>query len=363
MLQHLRRPASPILWRDIAPRALSKHVLVAVVLAALAAALTLLAMRSSAAASLATDVTVRSTSDPFDLGATTAASVELFNHGEHDVRPRFSISWLPYPYYWRVVSGPAVLAPGERATYEIQSPDAVAAPPNGLAFQVKVNDAASIVYAISEPMRIEQSGRAIVNPGLRLWTQRDPASGLLAPAGWRAYDRPGSGDTTLLQSASVFGVQAAHLRVIQDGAGGGDDHSWTHTGLIQEAPFPEAPFDIRLLSRAPFQANESGWPLTAFGLEIADASNGMIWFLFQQTGNGDREYDLPSGHHIVVFDVPAETWSDRTIDLEALYRRLNWAPPQRVTFKLFAAAASRVSADLDGYIERIDVPRGDTGRR
>ena len=341
-------------------RANPRNLIVPGALALLAAALVVIAVRGESRETLPVDVRVLSSSDPLTLGATAAAEVELTNRSDHEVRPRFSLAWLPYPYYWRIVSGPAVLAAGQRAVYQIEAPDSVAAPHDGQAFQVKVNDARSITYAISDKVEKQKADLPVVNPGLRSWTQRDYSTGMLSPAGWQMYQRNGDGDTTAVEPASVYGVGATHLRVVQDGKD--DRDGWSHAGLVQEVPFQDLPFSVEVLSRAPFRAAAGGWPLTAFGMEVADSRNGLVWLLFQPTGNGDREYDLPSGHHIIVYDVPKDQWASRTIDLPQLYHQLNWAPSKKVTLKLFIAAANAQAADIDGYIAGIKLVTDASGR-
>ncbi len=316
-------------------------------LALLALVLVFAAVRGNARALDAT-VTVHYVADPSQIGATTEADVQVHNRESAAIRPRFSVSWLPYPYYWDVISGPATLAPGETATYRIRAPDTTAAPPDGQPFRIKVNDATSIVYAMSPSIDVPAPGLAIVNPGLHLWTQRDPATGLVSPAGWQIYAHRGADDKTSITEANVFGVHAARFHVVQ--AGHPDQGGWTHTGLIQEIPFPAAPIQFSVLSDAPYEMADGGWPLTAFGVEVSDSANGLLWLLFQPTGRGDLDYSLPSGHHIHVYDIPPASWQRVSVDLPAIYQRLHWAPPARVSVKLFIAAASAKANDIQGYI-------------
>ena len=324
---------------------------VPVVLVAVVAVLVVLAFAGQSTATLAVDVQVVSTSDPMRLGATTQATVQLRNHGGNAVHPRFSVSWLPYPYYWKVVSGPPVLAPNETATYEIEAPQSLAAPHDGERFQIKVNDATSITYAISAPITNGGGVLPIVNPGLRMWTQQDPASGLFSPAGWKIYEHTPDDNIATIAPVTTDGFDAAYFHVVQSGKP--DPDEWTHTGLTQDIPFPSEPLDIRVLSRVPYQAITDGWLVTAFGIEVSYGKRESIWLLFEPTGSGDKEYDLPNGQHIKVYDVPFGAWTTRTIDLQALYRQLNWAPRQRVTLKLFMGVSSYAKADIDGYIEGI----------
>jgi hypothetical protein len=317
---------------------------------ALAIALTLVAIRPGATAALPVDLGRITTSDTFGVGATTQATLELRNHGHADIRPRFSVTWLPYPYYWRIDSGPAVLGPGQTATYVVEAPDPTSAPPNGTYFTLRVNDAGSITYAISSTLFVDNMNNAVRNPTFKLWT-RDPTTGLQAPLGWQSYSRSGSGDQTIAEPVDAFGVKALHLGVVQDGQP--DPGGWTHTGVTQEIPFPTHAFSITVLSRAPFVAQTGGWPLTAFGFEVSDPKNGLVWILFQPTGVGDLEYDLPSGHHIKVFDVPLGQWATRRVDLSAMYRALGWEPAGTVTLKLFIAASSARPADIDGLIANV----------
>lgn len=338
-------------------RRLAVRLAVPVAVALLAAGLTLVAVGGSSQAQLHVAMNVRTIADPQQIGATTQAQVNLVNQGGTEIRPRFSLSWLPYPYYWRVVSGPPVLAPGQRATYEIEAADSVAAPPDGQAFQIHVNDANSIVSNVSVTLQTAKPDLAVVNPRLRMWTQRDPATGVLSPVGWQLYQHKGAGDIASIQPAPIAGVDATHFHVAQDGES--DPDGWAHEGLIQQVPFPQRPFELRAYSDAPYRTNSTGWPLTAFGLEISDPHNGLIWILFQQTGNGDREYDLANGQHIIVYDIPINEWSARTIDLPAIYHKLNWAPPTQLLIDLFMGVASGEQTTLDGYIAGLnDIGQG-----
>jgi len=340
-------PARARIW---APRNLA----VPLALLALVILLLLVGRHGDANATLPAEVRLVSTSDPMNIGAATAATLVVRNNGDHAIRPRFSLSWLPYPYYWRVVSGPETLPPGVSATYAIEAPDSTAAPHDGEPFQIKVNDATSITYAVSETITRARRDLAVANPALRFWTERDPTTNLVAPAGWSVYARTGGGDQAVAEEADVFGVHAARFHVVQDGQP--DPGGWSHAGLTQEVAFPARPFDIEVLSQTRYDALPEGWPLTAFGIEIADKANGLVWLLFEPTGHGDLSYDLPSGHHIEVYDVPESAWTRRTVDLAAIYERLGWRPPKDVTLKLFAAAASSKAADVQGYVREISLP-------
>lgn len=330
------------------PTVRTRNGIIAVAVVALVAAMVVAGVLGESYATLPVDLRVTSTADPLDIGATTRATMTLRNRGRDEIAPRFSLSWLPEPYYWRIVSGPLVLAPGQSAQYTIEAPDSVSAPADGEPFQIKVNDSGSITYAISAPIEIPKRRLPIVNPSLSLWTQRDPATGFISPAGWSMYEHHDRDDRTTIRQADVFGVQAARFHVVQ--AGHSDPGLWAHTGLIQQVPFPTRPFEIRVLSRTPYEAISGGWLVTAFGLEIRDGSQNVMWLLFQPTGNGDREYDLPNGYHIKVYDVPFGAWATRTVDLPALYRELHRKQPRSVMLKLFLGASSAQANDVEGYI-------------
>ncbi len=330
----------------LAPR----NFAVPLALVLLAVMLTGIALRRDRTA-LNADVDVVSTGDPMQIGATTQAEVRVRNHSDHEIYPRFSVTWLPYPYYWQVVSGPSRLKPGESATYRIEAPDSTAAPADGQPFQIKVNDAQSITYASSRPIEVPEQHLPIVNPNLRFWTQRDPSTGLISPAGWQMYSHKDDDDVASIEPVDVFGTTAARFHVIQ--GGNPDPDGWTHTGLVQEIGFPTGPFSVSVLSRAPYKALEGGWPLSAFGIEVGDRKNGLLWLLFQPGGRGDLDYSLPSGHHIHVYDVPPDRWTRVQIDLPAIYGQIGWTRQERVTLKLFIAAASADPDDIEGYIAGI----------
>ncbi|MHB8377030.1 MAG: hypothetical protein ACYDEB_08755 [Dehalococcoidia bacterium] len=329
----------------------TRNAVIAAATLALVVTLAVAAALGQSRATLPVDVRVLSTGDPLALGATSEATVALRNHAGHDVTPRFSVSWLPYPYYWHIVSGPDVLRSGQSATYKIVAPDSTSSPPDGVRFRIKVNAAESITYAISAPIAKPKRDLPIVNPGLQMWTQRDLATLLYFPAGWNIYQHHGSGDRTTIGPGTVDGVEATRFHVVQDGLP--DPGLWSDTGLMQTVPFPDQPFDVRVFSRTPYEAISGGWLLSAFGIEIRDGQRWPIWILFEHTGNGDREYDLPNGFHVRVYDVPAGEWTTRTVDLAALYRQLHRSQPALLSLKLFIAASSDRANDIDGYIAGI----------
>lgn len=319
--------------------------------AVLALMLVAAAARSSYKESLQIDVKVISTADGYDIGAITSAKVELTNHGQGPIRPLFSLVWEPQPARWRIVEGPTELPPGSRAVYRIEAIAAITAPPLGQPFQVRVSNPGSIVYAVSKTVETKKADLLIPNPGLRFWTEQDPVTRLSGPLGWYHYERRGDGDETVVERSAVSGHQAVLFHVLQDGDE--DPGSWTHTGIIQSMPFPKGPLAVETFTMTPFKAIAGGWPLNAFGLEVADAENPLLWILLQPTETGALSYDLPSGHHIEVLNVPAGEWTSVEVDLLSLYRQLGWHAPDEVVIKIFAAAASVEPQEVNGYIARI----------
>jgi hypothetical protein len=328
-----------------------RYLAVAAALAASALVIGLLVVRSRSAGMLPVDVRVLATDDPLRIGATTSARVELYNRGHSEMHPHFALTWTPYPQYWKIVSGSETLAPRTRETYVIEAPTSASAPYDGQTFQIKVSDGKGTTFVTTAPVDIEPKSVVIANPELALWSQRDGADALTSPAGWYPYKHVGEGDQAIIEPLSVAGVDAAHFRVVQDGQP--DPGGWSHGGFAQEVPFPRTAFGVRVLSNARYEANEAGWPLTAFGLEVNDSGNAPIWLLFQQTGDGDRDYDLPNGQHIHVYDVPIGQWVQRTVDLPALYGQLHWKTSDKIGLKLFIAASSARRADIEGYVARL----------
>ncbi|MBI5284180.1 MAG: hypothetical protein HY874_03715 [Chloroflexi bacterium] len=329
----------------VAPRLL----LVAACLAAVVAAAAVLATRrDGTSGQLAATVRVLATSDPLQIGSMTRATVEVENRSSRPMEPRFSLTWLPNPAYWRVIAGPEILEAGSIATYEIEAPESVAAPYAGQAVQMRVTDGDGGRFVMSEAAEVQPSQHAIANPALGLWNQRSGLDAMQAPAGWYPYRQIGAADRATITPETLLGIDAARFNVVQDGES--DRGGWAHVGLAQEIAFPRKPFDIHVFSAAPYFANEAGWPLSAFGIEIDDRANGLVWLLFQPTGSGDRDYDLPNGQHIHVYDVPARQWASRTVDLPALFGALDRKAPDKLTLKIFIAAASDRQGELEGYI-------------
>ncbi len=57
-----------------------------------------------------------------------------------------------------------------------------------------------------------------------------------------------------------------------------------------------------------------------------------------------------------------DQWAAKTVDLQAIYHRLNWVPSKKVTLKLFAAAASSEAAVVEGYVAALTLIDADGSR-
>ncbi len=92
--------------------------------------------------------------DTENIGAVSELTVTVVNEGPTTVEPRFSIVGSvggTFPFYWDIVSGPEYLEPNSSATYVIRAGMTEKAVPNTRSFIVRVNDASSDVYFVSEP--------------------------------------------------------------------------------------------------------------------------------------------------------------------------------------------------------------------
>ncbi len=327
-----------------------KRFIVPLVAVGLAAVLVITAVHSSFTQSLGVSVRVDSVSDSDQSGFITDVSIDVTNESDHPIDPQFALVWKPQPARWRTIAGPATLAAHERATYQIEPIGAVNAPPLGQDFQVRVNAPNSIVYALSSTVTTQRQDLALKNPSLR-WLPGDAIASSAAPIGWNEYEQRGEGDVAEVAPASVFGIDATHLSIEQDGQP--DSGGWSHTGLSQEIDFPSQPFDVTVLSRAIYKTSNGQWPLDAFGIQVSDASKHVSWLLFEDTGKGDLEYDLPDAPHMKIYDVHSGEWARRTVDLADLYRRMDWAPTATVTLTVFIGASSHLAQQFDGYVASI----------
>lgn len=330
-------------------------LLIAVLL--LGGVLTLAALHGSYSESLPVSVRVVSVRDDSQVGAITSAVVRLTNHGARTVSPRFALMWKPQPARWRNISGPALLEPGATATYNIVTEDGATSPPLGQSFQVKVNDSGSIVSALSRTVHTEKGTYVLTNPRLVLWSKNDMlltpqyTVNLAGPFGWTQWVRMGPDDQVAIDPVSISGAQAVRFSAVQGGKS--DPGGWAYGGLSQQIDFPSVPLAVTTESRADFKMLPGGWPLTAFGVEVSDGVGHVAWLLFQQTGSGDLDYDLPTGQHIHVYDVSPGRWVTTTVDLRQMYSRLGWSLPKKLNLNLFVGASDRQRTSIEGYIAEI----------
>jgi hypothetical protein len=325
----------------------------------LATMLVIMATHGSFSESLPVSVRVVSVSDSGQSGFITTVVVELANQSAHPLEPRFALVWKPQPARWRIAEGPARLEAHARAEYRLEPIGSVNAPPLGQDFEVRVNVPNSIVYAVSSAVRPKKQDLALKNPSLA-WFKGDAIAPTSSPIGWGEYERLGAGDTSLIEPASLFGVDATHFLVRQDGKP--DTGGWAHTGISQEIEFPREPLMVTVLSRVTYKTLDGIWPLNAFGIQVSDPANGLAWLLFENTGSGDREYDLPNGQHMKVYDVKLGVWERKSVDLQELYRKMNWSPLGKIALTIFVGASSQLEQDVEGYVAGIFPVSGASGQ-
>lgn len=100
--------------------------------------------------------------DTENIGAVSVLTVTVVNEGPITVEPRFSIVGSmggTFPLYWNILSGPEYLENNSSATYVIYAGMAEKTVPNKRSFIVRVNDASSDVYFVSEPILVNLENR------------------------------------------------------------------------------------------------------------------------------------------------------------------------------------------------------------
>lgn len=297
--------------------------------------------------------------DHLSVGAVTAIDLEVGNDSARPLRPRFSVQWHGHPFTWEIAEGPETLAPGERGRYTIVTPDPSAAPrgplpgpeqPGALVlsgpFRVRVNDAASSVYEIPEPVEARLSRPGILNPSFALWTAKDPTYQVSGPSHWKLVLSGSPGESAVKQ-ATLGGERAAELQVTQDG-----QQDWVEAGLRQQITFPACGFSVRVFRRTAFAKTKNGDLGRVFGLAVEDEQHLPLYIAFADETKHVPE-KLSDGARLVLLKTERGEWSDVPIDLASLYDELGWKRPLTVNLTFFVGASAEHSGTLQDAVTAV----------
>jgi len=256
-------------------------------------------------------------------------TVQVENNSPDQLVPRFMVQHRDTavnPLPWLIESGPASLAPGETALYQIASdgqPGFAAHDPA----QIVVTDAGGnqnlrAVTTIG-PDQTFLWPDAIPNPDFLYWDKNTST-----PIFWDSYIAP-SGVGSL--SLDVQEGRTA-LAITLDSPYGPMSWAALNTAIL----WPREPISLWV-----YVEDET---VSQRGIEIID-NERRLTFLF---GTGDRAWQDGSQHYVIERRVPLGEWSRQTFDLQAAYDQAGWDPPafEHVTYRNVTADFQIVTLTL-----------------
>lgn len=323
--------------------------------------LTLAVMAGAISGLLAAGVLLASSTAPVELslrlpmfahqGAIDRLVLEVANHGNHILTPRFSVqsrrtSTNPLPWY--IEDGPLALQPGETAIYTITSSRSDRTFYGHEPVQLVVTDAGGD-YSLRGVLTIESDPAylwpdMIPNADYRMWDAE--------------WESPFSWQVSSLGSASFVRLDGREALRLAPRAG---PDGMKEISAATRVLFPDAQFGIWLF---PPEGDSSA----AYGLEFDDGERRLRILFGPKAYTGPRE----DGIHILHRTAPAGMWSFHEIDLQAAYAETGWPDPdlrrvfyrglemdaQVIELRLFFSAArtSVQDAFFGPIIDNLDHP-------
>lgn len=264
---------------------------------------------------------------------------------------------------WDTVSGPAVLGPGQTASFSIRPTYPEYDVPFGASATVILMDSSSgsiSGYSPAFAVNPDQNS-SLINSNLKFWIA---GSGLAAahPFDWGLT---AEGNATMQDVALVPAERAGQACLDLSYKRRASTDGWGRLVFDQWAEFPDQPLRIRVfpetLSALPETISSSPVaPTTAFGLEILDGGH-RLWYLF--SNSQELEWtDGSSAYHSLI--TPSGRWSTVTIDVAGDYKRFGWQLPsiqpvpgdifnsdqRRVNFRFFIGTSSADAQMLAGCV-------------
>jgi tetratricopeptide (TPR) repeat protein len=267
------------------------------------------------------------TSSVLDNPLVTRIELDLTNHSDETLAPRFSVQ-REQPYPWLIENGPETLQPGQSGIYTIAAGYPAVAFPASEGAQIVITDGSGD-YSLRKVLDIPSDPTVrdpdrIVNPQYYFWADTNQI-----PTGWELDVSPqGSG---MVQMDLIDGRDALVLRPTTPGRSG-------YLRLSQKITFP-ATFDIWVYPTAPVSAPEQG---VGYGLEFFDGVD-RLWVLF---GNAKGQGFLDKYSAYVSMPAPLNEWSVQHVALDELYHAVGLPLPP---------ATLRAQNDLSFQARQVEV--------
>ncbi|HVU12086.1 MAG TPA: tetratricopeptide repeat protein [Phototrophicaceae bacterium] len=282
-------------------------------------------------------------------GTDTRVTVEVANHSDQTLTPRFSIeSWTEQPFFWNVINGPSTLAPGQQAVFTL----ATSYPPQlfnlSVGAEVIVNDAnsydlraaaflpaAAVVYPDRPP-----------NGDYVYWTPKTNA-----PYGWGFVGNQQTGQISLKLPSAVGDPDHA-VRLSLTPVGNQPSDLALDTWLM----LPEAP--IQLWVKPPAQSNQAPKFATLYGIQaIVTVNNQPFYILF---GDSSTSGKLPTGEPYLMIHAPSDQWTQVSFNVAQIIQQLGvplpdpeirmisglQIPMRMVNFRFYLRASTPTQADF-----------------
>jgi len=176
--------------------------------------------------------------------------------------------------------------------------------------------------------------------------------GMKIPLGWNPVLIMGEGDEAGISKAYIADKNCLKLAIYEDGEKDGE-LEWTHSGIVQEIPFPEGKITVQVFPEA--NTSMLGRTTLGAGIHFLDDGGHSVAIGFSDEIDTESVFQCEKCDWMLVVK-PAQLyqWSEQSIDLPAYWSQAGWQQPEKINMLMTISTHYDSPGDYAFYIARAE---------
>jgi hypothetical protein len=172
------------------------------------------------------------------------------------------------------------------------------------------------------------------------------------PLGWELLTITGEGDEAIIEQTSIAGVDAAGLKIYEDGVKEAGRDA-TSAGINQEIIFPDTELEFQVFPTV--NTRIAGSVILGAGVYFIDEDGNALIIGFSDEVDEDEAFQYGDGQRFLVLkNAQLNQWSEYTIDLADYWEQTGWWQPEEIKVYLVVTAHYSEPGHYSAFFGRIE---------
>ncbi len=176
---------------------------------------------------------------------------------------------------------------------------------------------------------------------------------MAVPLGWESVLIKGEGDEASISEANTAGKNCLKLAIYENGQKD-EELEWTHAGIVQDIPFPEAEIAMEVFPEV--NTEILGRTTLGLGIHFLDDDGHSLVIGFSDEIDTEEIFQCEEcGWMVVIKPAQLYQWSEHSIDLAAYWSQAGWQQPEEINMLMVLSTYYNNPGHYAFYVARVEM--------